>query len=145
MWNEIALQICNSSSFSSFERLHKTLFLMCLPLAPWYHFPPATVRNSDLDHTTDYVCVINANIKLTTTTTTTFLRPYVKHYQGESTLETTFANSHQPSFISFISFVHLLQSIASSLFNLCGQQSICTTSLQVLFGLPLGMEPSTSC
>jgi len=39
---------------------------------------------------------------------------------------------------SFICFLHLLQSIASSLFNLR------TTSLQVLFGIPLGLEPSTS-
>jgi len=44
---------------------------------------------------------------------------------------------------SFICFFHLLQSIASSLFNLRDWQSFCTTSLQVLFGLPLGLAPST--
>ena len=48
---------------------------------------------------------------------------------------------HQPSFISFF---HLLWSITSSLFNVCDWQSFCTTSVQVLFGLPLGLEPSTS-
>jgi len=48
---------------------------------------------------------------------------------------------HHPTFISFF---HLLQSIASSLFSLRARQSVCTTSLQVLFGLPLGLEPSTS-
>ena len=37
----------------------------------------------------------------------------------------------------FISFYHLLQSIASSLFKLHAWQSFCTTSLYVLFGLPL--------
>ena len=48
---------------------------------------------------------------------------------------------HHPTFISFF---HLPQSIASSLFNLRAWQSFCTTSLHVLFGLPLGLEPSTS-
>jgi len=47
---------------------------------------------------------------------------------------------HHPIFISFF---HLPQSIASSLFKLQAWQSFCTTSLHVLFGLPLGLEPST--
>jgi len=48
---------------------------------------------------------------------------------------------HHPVFISFF---HLPRSIASSLFKLRAWQSFCTTSLHVLFGLPLGLEPSTS-
>jgi len=48
---------------------------------------------------------------------------------------------HRPTFISFF---HLPRSIASSLFNLRAWQSFCTTSLQVLLGLPLGLEPFTS-
>ena len=44
----------------------------------------------------------------------------------------------------FISFYHLPRSIASSLFKLCAWQSFCTTSFHVLFGLPLGLELSTS-
>jgi len=44
----------------------------------------------------------------------------------------------------FISFFHLLRSIVSSLFKLCAWQSFFTTSVHVLFGLPLGLEPSTS-
>ena len=48
---------------------------------------------------------------------------------------------HHPIFISCF---HLLQSIASSLFKLHAWQSLCTTSFHVLFGLPLGLEPSTS-
>ena len=48
---------------------------------------------------------------------------------------------HHPVFISFF---HLPQSIASSLFKLRAWQSFCTTSVHVLFGLPLGLEPSTS-
>ena len=47
---------------------------------------------------------------------------------------------HHPIFISFF---HLLRSIASSLFKLRAWQSFCTTSRHVLFGLPLGLEPST--
>jgi len=48
---------------------------------------------------------------------------------------------HHPFFISFF---HLPRSIASSLFKLRAWQSFCTTSFHVLFGLPLGLEPSTS-
>jgi len=49
---------------------------------------------------------------------------------------------HHPNFISFF---HLLRSIASSLFKLCAWLSFGATSLHVLFGLPLvGLEPSTS-
>ena len=44
----------------------------------------------------------------------------------------------------FINSLNLLRSIASSLFNLSAWQSFSTTSLQVLFGLPLGLGPSTS-
>jgi len=38
----------------------------------------------------------------------------------------------------FVSFFHLL------LFKLHAWQSFCTTSVHILFGLPLGLEPSTS-
>jgi len=50
---------------------------------------------------------------------------------------------HHPIFISFF---QLLRSIVSSLFKSRTWQSFCTTSLslQVLFGLPLDLEPSTS-
>jgi len=54
---------------------------------------------------------------------------------------TILITSHHPIFISFF---HLLWSTASCLFKLCAWQSFCTTSLHVLFGLPLGLEPSTS-
>ena len=51
-------------------------------------------------------------------------------------------NTHPPTIL--ISFFHLPRSIACSLFKLHAWQSYCTTSLHVLFGLPLGLEPSTS-
>jgi len=52
--------------------------------------------------------------------------------------------THHPDHPIFISFFHLLRSIASSLFKLRVWQSFCTTSFHVFFGLPLGLEPSTS-
>jgi len=53
--------------------------------------------------------------------------------------------SHHPDHHPiFIILFHLPRSIACSLFKLCAWQSSCTTSLHVLFGLPLGLEPSAS-
>jgi len=52
--------------------------------------------------------------------------------------------THHPDHPILISLFHLPQSIASSLFELLAWQSFCTTSVHVLFGLPLGLEPSTS-
>jgi len=55
------------------------------------------------------------------------------------------ASTHHPDHHpTFISFFHLPRSIASSLFKLHAWQSFCTTSLHVLFGLPLCLEPFTS-
>jgi len=53
-------------------------------------------------------------------------------------------HTHRDHWTSFISFLHLLRSIASSLFSLRDRLSSLTTSLQVLFGLPLGLGPSIS-
>ena len=53
-------------------------------------------------------------------------------------------HTHPGQRTSFITFLHLQRSMASSLFSLCAWQSSRTTSLQVLFGPPLGLEPSTS-
>ena len=52
--------------------------------------------------------------------------------------------THHPDHPVFISFCHLPRSIASFLFKLRAWQSFCTISIHVLFGLPLGLEPSTS-
>ena len=51
--------------------------------------------------------------------------------------------THHPDHPISIRFFHLPRSIASSLFKLRAWQSFCT-SLHVLFGLPLGLKPSTS-
>jgi len=64
---------------------------------------------------------------------------WVRWYQKKHSLTHTYPD-HQSSFISFF---HLLWSIASSLFKLRACQSFCTISLQVLFGLPLCLTPST--
>jgi len=53
-------------------------------------------------------------------------------------------HTHPDHRTSFIFFLHLQRSMASSLFSLQACQSSWTTSLQVLFGLPLGLGPSTS-
>jgi len=51
-------------------------------------------------------------------------------------------HTHPDHRTSFIIFLHLQRSMASSLFSLRAWQSSRTTSLQVLFGLPLGLWPS---
>jgi len=53
-------------------------------------------------------------------------------------------HTHPDHRTSCIIFLHLQRSMASSLFILRAWQSSCTTSVQVLFGLPLGLGPSTS-
>ena len=65
--------------------------------------------------------------------------PRVSRYQKKHS--PTHHPDHHPVFISFF---HLPRFIASSLFKLRAWQSFCTTSFNVLFGLPLGLEPSTS-
>jgi len=45
---------------------------------------------------------------------------------------------------SLIYFLHLLWSMASSLFNLLAWQSFSRISLQIFFALPVGLGPSTS-
>jgi len=57
----------------------------------------------------------------------------VSRYRKKHSLTHTYSD-HQ---LSFISFLHLLCSIASSLLKLCPWQSFCTNSLQFLFGLLL--------
>jgi len=65
----------------------------------------------------------------------------LSRYQKKHSPTHTYPNQ-QPSIISLF---HLLRSTASCLFNLRAWQPFCTTSLQVPFGLPRGLEPSTSC
>ena len=55
------------------------------------------------------------------------------------------AHTHPGQRTSFITFLHLQRSMASSLFSLRAWQSSRTTSFQVLFALPLGLKPSTLC
>jgi len=61
-----------------------------------------------------------------------------------------YQKKHSPTHIyrghqsSLVCFIHLLRSIASSLINLQARQSFSTISLQVFFGLSLGLASSTS-
>ena len=70
---------------------------------------------------------------------------FVRDNPGEPIPEETFTHSH-PSWSSIIPicFLHLLRSMSSSVFNPRALQSFFTISLQVFFGLPLELVPSTS-
>ena len=70
---------------------------------------------------------------------------FVRDNPGEPVPEETCTHSH-PSLASNIPicFLHLLRSMTSSVFNPRALQSFSTISLQVFFGLPLGLTPSTS-
>ena len=87
------------------------------------------------------------NISITHTHTQPFYGSveYVRDNPGEPVPEQTFTHSHSLwSSIIPICFLHLLRTIASSVFNPRALQSFSTISLQVFFGLPLGLLPSTS-
>jgi len=57
------------------------------------------------------------------------------------TRRNTHQHTHPDHRTSFINFLHLQRSIASSWFSLRAWQSSLTTSVRVLFGLPLGLGP----
>ena len=69
-----------------------------------------------------------------------FIRARVSRCQKKHSPTHTY-RGHQSSLICFL---HLLWSMASSLFNLRAWQFFSTISLQVFFGLPLHLAPSTS-
>ena len=70
---------------------------------------------------------------------------FVRDNPGEPVPEETFTHSHSSSSsIIPICFLHLLWSMASSLFNPHTWHSFSTISVQVFFGLPLGLAPFTS-
>jgi len=72
------------------------------------------------------------------------MQPFNGPWSAMPVPEETFTHIHPVHQTSFINFLHLLQSIASSLYNLHAWQSFSTTCLQVLFGLPLVLGPSAS-
>ena len=72
------------------------------------------------------------------------LKAIVLLYDTSSQIYNNTTTHHPDHYPIFISIFHLPRYIASSLFKLCAWQSFCTTSFHVLFGLPLGLELSTS-
>jgi len=88
-------------------------------------------------------------ISMTSSHTHTHTQPFNGQWSG-TTRVGRYQKKHSPTHThhdhrtSFINFLHLLRSIASSVFSLHAWQSSLTTSLQVLFGLPHGLAPSTS-
>ena len=89
------------------------------------------------------------NITVWWTKTHTHTQPFNGLWSG-TTRVGRYQKEHSPTHThpdyrtSFIIFLHLQRSMASSLFISHAWQSSRTTSLQVLFGLPLGLGPSTS-
>ena len=77
---------------------------------------------------------------VTHTTVLTAFGPGLPGYQKKHSP----THTHPDHRTSFISFLHLLLSTASSVFSLPARQSSLTTYLHVLLGLPLGLGPSTS-
>ena len=69
---------------------------------------------------------------------------FVRDNQAEPVQEHSPTYTYRGHQSSHICFIHLLRSMASSLFNSNARQSFSTISLQVFFGLPLGLAPSTS-
>ena len=133
---------CRSTMFHTGRRT--AVWLLCIPTAiswvisvlmmvsDWRWFLAGAWNGSV------FICLLHYN------NTTTVLRPFVRDYPGEPVPEETLTHSPSWSCPIFISFFHLPRSIASSLFKLRAWQSFCIASLHVLFGLPLGLEPSAS-
>ena len=63
----------------------------------------------------------------------------VSRHQNKHSPTHTYRSHQSP----LICFIHLIRSTASSLFNPLAWQSFSTISLQVFFGQPLGLAPST--
>ena len=67
-----------------------------------------------------------------------------------TTRNSRYQKKHSPTYTSpdhqssFICILHILQLMIFSLFNLHAWHSFCTISVQVFFGLPLGIAPCTS-
>ena len=76
--------------------------------------------------------------------TTTILRPFVWDYPGKPVPEETL--THPPSWSSSNLYELLPSTTIHSILHVQfhAWQYVCTTSFHVLFGLPLGLKPSTS-
>ena len=118
-----------------------------------------TVTKHSLQHSTEHSWSSNVKSTIPTlrrlfcdishTHTHTHTQPFNGLLSG-TTKVGQYQKKHSPTHThphhrtSFIIFLHLQWSMASSFFSLRAWQSSRTTSLQVLFGLPLGLGPSTS-
>ena len=93
--------------------------------------------------------LVSHHAQWTHTHTMTHTQPFNGLWSG-TTRVGRYQKKHSPTHTypdhrsSFIIFLHLQLSVASSLFILHAWQSSRTTSVQVLFGLLLGLGPSTS-
>jgi len=94
------------------------------------------VQSANWQSASWHICKLSSNPSTTQ-------QPFYSPLSGSTWVSRYWRNipDHHPIFISFF---HLPRSTASSLFKLHSWQSFFTTSVHVLFGLPLGLEPSTS-
>ena len=158
-WQEAGVKInqgsppsCHTSGLYGYicrfpdRKTSKSQFLANIP--PTIHEPtPCPIFTKFYVICTLQICVLyqfGANRFLTTQQQQPFYgrlsgTTHVSRYQKKHS--PTHHPDHHPFFISFF---HLPRSITSSLFKLRAWQSFCTTSCHVLFGLPLGLKPSTS-
>jgi len=102
----------------------------------WFHCRFDEQRPTVLTSTYSHTHTLNHFMAVWTLSRTTQVSWYQKKHSPTHTYY-----GHQPSLICFL---HLLRSMASSLFNLRACQLFSTICLQVFFGLPLGLAPSTS-
>ena len=77
-------------------------------------------------------------------THTTFLRSSIRDYPGEPVPEATFTHSHRSCSPAIFYQLRPSTVIHSILLAQITCLTVCTTSIQVLCGLPLGLEPSAS-
>jgi len=148
--------ICYIKNVSANINYRGTIVQQCSLSGSSYHHTPMTslcinvAINAHIYAYTHILCMwIDHSITTTTTTTTTtLLQPFYSPL-SKTTQVSQYQKKHSPTHLSWSlsnlnSFFHLLRSIASSLFNLCVWQSFRTTLVEVVFGLCLGLEPSTS-
>jgi len=101
-----------------------------------------SLAHTNSPHTTLTRCSVwQPCLKQLTYTHTTVQQPFVQDYPGRPVPEETFTHSH-PSWSSDI--LYQLSPFTAIHSILCVQFTCLTASLQVLFGLPRGLGPSTS-
>ena len=135
----------SSSTSSARQHFSSLNFLFCCSFLASHRHNGNVPANISLRKSTDtYKTTATKNNKETHTHTQTFNgRSSGTTRVGQYQKKHSPTHTHPDHWTSFINFLHLLRSIASFSFSLRAWQSFLTTSLQVLFGLHLGLGSST--